>query len=123
MIVVHSGGLVGISRTLHLNDDKSIPNEFGLRAAVLMGTYGVLLFVLHFVEILLFALFYHFVGAMKSLEAALYYSASCYATLGTAPDKFSTEWRLVGALEALIGFVLIGWSTAFMVRTLRRIID
>ena len=29
----------------------------------------------------------------------------------------------VGALEALIGFVLIGWSTAFMVRTLRRIID
>jgi Ion channel len=123
MIVVHSGGLVGISRTLHLDDDKSIPNEFGLRAAVLMGTYGVLLFVLHFVEILLFALFYHFVGAMRSLETALYYSASCYATLGTAPGNFSTEWRLVGALEALIGFVLIGWSTAFMVRTLRRIID
>ena len=123
MIVVHSGGLVGISRALHLDDDKSIPNEFGLRAAVLMGTYGVLLFVLHFLEILLFALFYHFVGAMRSLEAALYYSASCYATLGTAPGNFSEEWRLVGALEALIGFVLIGWSTAFMVRTLRRIID
>ena len=36
---------------------------------------------------------------------------------------FSDEWRLVGALEALVGFILIGWSTAFMVRTLRKIID
>ena len=123
MVVVHSGGLVGISRVLHLNDEKFIPNEFGLRASVLMGTYGLLLFALHFVEIFLFALFYHFVGAMRSLEGALYYSASCYATLGTATADFSEEWRLVGALEALIGFVLIGWSTAFMVRTLRRIID
>jgi ascorbate-specific PTS system EIIC-type component UlaA len=37
--------------------------------------------------------------------------------------SFPEEWRLVGALEALVGFLLIGWSTAFMVQTLRRIID
>ena len=123
MVVVHSAGLVGISRALHLTDEKSIPNEFGLRAAALMGTYGLLLFLLHFFEIFLFAAFFRYVGALKSMEEALYYSASCYATLGTAASNFAEEWRLVGALEALIGFVLIGWSTAFMVRTLRRIID
>ena len=123
MVVVHSAGLVGISRALHLHDERSIPNEFGLRAAALMGTYGLLLFLLHFLEIYLFAIFYRYVGALKSMEAALYYSASCYATLGTAAANFAEEWRLVGALEALIGFVLIGWSTAFMVRTLRKIID
>ncbi|NUT00545.1 MAG: two pore domain potassium channel family protein, partial [Sphingomonas sp.] len=99
------------------------PNEFGLRAATLMGTYGVLLFALHFVEIFVFAAFFRTVGAMHSMEEALYYSASCYATLGAAAESFAEEWRLVGALEALIGFVLIGWSTAFMVRTLRKIID
>ena len=123
MVVVHSAGLVGISRALHLHDERSIPNEFGLRAAALMGTYGLLLFLLHFLEIYLFAIFYRSVGALKSMEAALYYSASCYATLGTASANFAEEWRLVGSLEALIGFVLIGWSTAFMVRTLRKIID
>ena len=123
MVVVHSAGLVGISRALHLHDERSIPNEFGLRAAALMGTYGLLLFLLHFLEIYLFAIFYRYVGALKSMEAALYYSASCYATLGAATTGFSEEWRLVGSLEALIGFILIGWSTAFMVRTLRRIID
>jgi hypothetical protein len=88
-----------------------------------MGTYGLLLFLLHFLEIFVFAAFYKAVGAMRSMEEALYYSASCYATLGASTVGFSEEWRLVGALEALIGFILIGWSTAFMVRTLRRIID
>ena len=122
-VVMHSSGLVGISRLLHLRDESSIPNEFGLRASVLMGSYGLLLFALHFAEIFVFALFYHFVAAMHPLEAALFYSASCYATLGSVNGGFSQEWRLVGSLEALIGFVLIGWSTAFMVRTLRRIID
>jgi hypothetical protein len=39
MVVVHSAGLVSISRALHLTDEKSIPNEFGLRAAALMGSY------------------------------------------------------------------------------------
>ena len=81
MVTIHSAGLVSISRVLHLNDERSIPNEFGLRASVLMGSYGLLLFALHFVEIFIFAVFYHLVGAMKTLEEALYYSASCYATL------------------------------------------
>ena len=122
MLIVHSSGLVGISKVLHLNDDKAIPSEFGLRASFLMGTYGLMLFALHFLEIFLFAIFFRVVGAMRTLEEALYYSASCYATLG-AQMTFNEEWRLVGALEALVGFVLIGWSTAFMVRTLRKIID
>ena len=89
-----------------------------------MGTYGLLLMALHFMEIFIFAIVLSGQsGAMHSLEEALYYSASCYATLGDAAANFPNEWRLVGALEALIGFVLIGWSTAFMVRTLRKIID
>ena len=123
MVIVHSAGLVGISRVLHLHDERTIPNKFGMRAATLMGSYGLLLFALHFLEIFMFAAFYKAVGAMRSMEQALYYSASCYATLGASTVGFSEKWRLVGALEALIGFILIGWSTAFMVRTLRRIID
>ena len=123
MVLIHSAGLVGISRMLHLHDEKSIPNKFGLRAATLMGSYGLVLFVLHFLEIFVFAAFYRWVGAMRTMEEALFYSASSYATLGAPGATFHEQWRLVGALEALIGFVLIGWSTAFMVRTLRKIID
>ena len=122
MVTIHSAGLVAITRSLRLHQDRSIPNEWGLRAAAVLSTYGVLLFVLHLIEIFIFAAFYRWTGSLKSMEEALYYSASSYATLGVTA-RFSEEWRLVGALEALIGFVLIGWSTAAMVRTLRRIVE
>ena len=72
MVLIHSAGLVGISWMLHLHDEKSIPNKFGLRAATLMGSYGLLLFVLHFLEIFVFAAFYRWVGAMRTMEEALF---------------------------------------------------
>ena len=123
MVVIHSCGLVGISRLLGLHDEKSIPERFGIGGILLMGKFGVLLFALHIAEIFVFAFIYMWVSAITTLEEALYYSASAYATLGWTAEYFPTDWRLIGALEALIGFILIGWSTAFMVRTLRKIME
>ena len=44
-----------------------------------------------------------------------------YATLGRTADYFPPDWRLIGALEALIGFLLIGWSKAFIVSKANRL--
>lgn len=123
MIVVHSMGLVGISRLLRLERERLLEHDFNVQAIALLGTFGLLLFSLHIAEICIFAGFYLSVGALDSLEEALYYSASAYATLGRTAEYFPDQWRLIGALEALIGFILIGWSTAFMVTTMRRLTD
>lgn len=122
MVAIHSAGLVSISRVLHVRDDKRIPKGFGLRAATLMGSYGLCLFALHFLEILIFACFFRYVGGLRTIEEALYYSASNYVTLGAVSANFAEKWRLVGALEALIGSILVGWTIAFMVGALRRIL-
>ena len=123
MVVIHSIALIEFSRRLHLREEELRDRRFDYTAVTLMAVLGLLLFVLHMIEILVFAGFYMAVGAITHFEAALYYSASVYATLGTTGDVFAEEWRLVGAIEAVVGFILIGWSTAFMVRTLRKIID
>lgn len=120
-IVIHSIGLIEFSRRLHLRREELRDREFDYRAIVLLVGLGMLLLTLHSVEILMFALFYLGVGALHSMEEALYYSASCYATLGATTPFFAPEWRLVGAVEAVIGFILIGWSTAFMVSTVNRL--
>jgi hypothetical protein len=73
------------------------------------------------IEITIFALFYMFIGAIDGLEEALSYSASTYATLGRTAEYFPQEWRLIGSIEALIGFLLIGWSTAFIVRNVDKL--
>ena len=115
MTVVHAVGLATISRVLGLDDERLEKLDFNYRAVLLMCGMALALFALHIVEIGIFAGFYMVIGALQTLEEALYYSASAYATLGRTAEYFPFEWRLLGAIEALVGFLLIGWSTAFIV--------
>lgn len=115
MTVVHGVGLATVSKALGLDDERLEELDFNFRAVLLMCGMALALFALHMVEIAIFAGFYIAIGALQTLEEALFYSASAYATLGRTADYFPLEWRLVGAIEALIGFLLIGWSTAFIV--------
>jgi len=113
--VTHSLGLTAVSKTLRLRTERLKEMDFSWRSLGLTAGMAIMLLLLHSVEIFLFAAFYIFVGAMAELEAALYYSAAAYATLGRTADYFPDSWRLFGAIEALIGFLMIGWSTAFIV--------
>lgn len=122
MVVMHTLGLIGISRLLGLQEKRLLEHAFDHRAVGLIGSFGLLLILLHMAEILVFALFYLAVSGLN-FEEALYYSASAYATLGRTADYFPSDWRLMGAFEALIGFILIGWSTAFMVTTMRKLAE
>lgn len=70
----------------------------------------------------MFALLFLEVGATRTLEASLYFSASSYATLGHPDIDFPEKWRLLGAMEGLIGFLLIGWSTAVFVTDMNKLI-
>jgi hypothetical protein len=123
MVIVHSAGLILISKALRLREDRLRSHKLNVGAFALLGAVGLLLFALHIAEIFIFAGFFLLVDAMQTLEEALFYSASAYATLGWTAEYFPPEWRLIGALEALIGFVLIGWSTAFMVSTMKQLSD
>ena len=121
MTVIHGVGLLAVARFLRLKKERLEERTLDAGAFVLMGAVGMSIFALHTLEIWVFAGFYMLVGAIDTLKEALFYSASAYATLGRPTDFFPDEWRLIGALEALVGFVLIGWSTAFIVSTMNRL--
>lgn len=120
MVVVHAVGLLAIARLLHLDPEMLRKRIVDLKAILTMASLGTLLFALHIFEILLFAIFYIAIGAFGQLEDALFFSASAYTTLGLTAN-FPEAWRLLGAVEALVGFVLIGWSTAFIISTMEKI--
>ena len=120
LTIVHAVGLVWVSKGLHLEPDILKQRTVDLRGIMTMASLGTLLFALHILEILLFAVFYLAIGAFGQLEDALFFSASAYTTLGLTAN-FPEAWRLLGAVEALIGFVLIGWSTAFIISTLEKL--
>ena len=76
------------------------------------------LFVLHGVEIWFYAFAYRALGVLPTIEQALYYSISAYSTIGEAGPFLPQSWRVVGALEAINGMLLLGWSTAFLYKIL-----
>lgn len=121
MTLIHALGLTAISRTLNLKRSHLEEIDFCVRSVFRMSAMGLLLLILHTFEIGIFAALYLFLEALSSVEDAIYFSASAYTTLGITADYFPAEWRIVGAMEALIGFLLIGWSTAFIVSKVSRI--
>jgi hypothetical protein len=51
----------------------------------------------------------------NDLESSLYFSTETFSTLGYGDITPLPRWRLFAALEAVNGFLLIGWSTAYLV--------
>jgi len=119
--LLHAGGLYGVSRLFHLEDKELERRSAGPSTAGLIVAIALSIFLLHLTEIALFAAFYHGVGAIDGFENALFYSASFYTTAGHGVEDLTRGWRLFGASEALAGFLLIGWSTAYLVQKLRRL--
>jgi hypothetical protein len=123
MTIIHSLGLIGITKTLHLSSGRLRRETVNPQSILMIGLLGLLIFLIHIVEIFIFAGFYLLIDAVPDLQKSLYYSASAYATLSATTDYFPKDWRLIGALEGLVGFVLIGWSTAFMATTMNELSD
>lgn len=89
---------------------------------VLMLTTTVLgVFMAHIVQIWLWAFFYLSVGALPDLEVALYFSASSFTTVGFGDVFLDKQWRLMSAFEAANGFILFGWSTAFIFEVMSKL--
>lgn len=120
-VAVHYEGLRTISA---FTANLTVPH----RALSLVVIAGVLL--AHLIEICLFAVGFFLMHAQFGLGAIgghngtpldyFYFSATTYSTLGVG-DLFPTgALRLVAGVEALTGFVLIGWSASFTYLTMQR---
>ena len=80
------------------------------------------LVLLHIGEIAAWAFVYAWRGAMADLTTALYFSAVTYTTTGYGDVVLPQEWRLVGAIEALTGILMCGWSTGFLFAVVSRMV-
>ena len=122
-VVIHAAGLYALTRVMRLEDRKEAiarihPMSLRGFAATLVAILGI--FVLHGVEIWLYAFLYTFLGAIGTLRDAVYFSIITYGAIGYGDAQMAEEWRLVSAIEGINGIVLIGWSTAFFITVIGR---
>jgi voltage-gated potassium channel len=91
---------------------------------VLVLTIAVLgTFLSHVVQIWIWASFYILVDAVPDFETALYFSTSSFTTVGFGDVVLSKEWRLLSSFQAANGFILFGWSTAFLFEVMYRLYE
>ena len=120
-VTTHFWGLLALLRLLRARGARFRAHEsmVGQGALILFVVFGI--FLIHTIEIWLYAAAFKIVGAQPNFEAALYYSTVTFASLGQGDVLLAPEWRLFGAIEAANGVILFAWSTAFLLSVMARL--
>jgi hypothetical protein len=119
-VVIHTAGLIFIAAcTLWLGQKLQLRHHDAGRTLIMTAMVLGILAVLT-IEVWSWALAYSSLGATGSFADSLYLSTAMFATVGPEGITFDPRWRLLSALEGINGFLLIGWSTAFLVRASTR---
>ncbi len=113
-VVVHTLGLIVTTRIVaagvaHLRNHGQ-RTRMGAMIFVVISLFGVIS-----VEVWVWAGVYIVLGVLPDLESALYFSTVTFATIGYGDIVPGPMWRILAALEGINGFLLIGWSTAYLV--------
>lgn len=80
-----------------------------------------MLLALHFLEISVWAAAFAGAHVLPDFETSLYYSLKSYTTVGYGDVLPPLSWRLLGPMEAAIGVLMLGWSTAIIVAAVQRL--
>ncbi len=88
---------------------------------VVMGATTLLATTLHALEALFWAAAYLLLGALPDLKTSMLYSLNAITSYGHHELLLEERWRLMGAIEALNGWLLFGLTTAFLFGMLERV--
>ena len=92
------------------------------RSGTLIARFTIFIIVLHGLQILLWASYYHW-KFFSSWESALYFSIANYTTVGAGDLLLPGTWRILGAVESGIGILMCGLSIAFIFAAITRLIE
>lgn len=113
-VAIHGAGMIVGLRRLHFTVPKhghhfSLPAMFWIVVRVVYG-----LFLLHMLQVMVWAGCYEWIGCFPDLATSFYYSATSYSTVGFGDVVPQGNWRILGSIEAVTGVLMFGWSTGVL---------
>jgi hypothetical protein len=81
---------------------------------IVVGTTTLLATCFHGIEAIIWAKAFRLLGALPDLKSAILYSLNAITSFGHTTLSLEPKWQLMGALEALNGWLLFGLTTAFL---------
>lgn len=115
-VVIHAVALDRVVTLLEKIGPRVFKKFKQLWEIPLMVITVLIIFLTHIVQIWLWALLFYYLTpeTLPDLESALYFSTSSFTTVGFGDVYLEKDWRLLSSFEAANGFILFGWSTAFI---------
>jgi len=87
----------------------------GLGATLQLGFITTILLLLAFLQSLAWAVMYLWTGAVGDFHQALFFSLSCFSTLGFANYLPPRGHDVLAAMQGIVGSLSMGWSAAIIV--------
>ena len=122
-VLIHVSGLGLISqKVVHGNLGRMIERRHPKVAlVVVLGATTLLATCLHGIEAGIWAVAYRFLGAIREFRYAMLYSLNAITSYGHTNLELPDHWHLMGALEALNGWLLFGLTTAFLFAVIEKV--
>jgi hypothetical protein len=102
-------GIEKLRDHLETHTTKSI-----VRSTLKLAVFVLWLFLATIIEVWAWATLYLALGAIGTLEKAVYFSTVTFTTLGFGDITLDEAWRLLSSFEAANGLLMFGWSTALV---------
>jgi hypothetical protein len=74
-----------------------------------------------FLESIAWAVTYLVVGALETVDTAIYFAIVTYTTLGYGDVVLEGPWHLLAAFSSINGIIMFGWSTAIVLAAVQNI--
>ena len=121
-VVVHVFGLGLISqRAVRVSSGIDERRHRTAVFVVVMGAATLLATSLHGMEAGIWAATYRLLGALPDGKSAMLYSLNAMTSYGHTNLSLEPHWHLMGAIEALNGWLLFGLTTAFLFAVIQKV--
>lgn len=112
--IIHAAGLMALIATLLRHTALGRADAQPVHMARFVALVVLSVFLLHALEIWIWALLYQALGEFEDHARALYFSTTVFTTLGFGDIVLTPRWQLLSSMEAANGIILFGLSTALL---------
>jgi len=121
-VVIHIVGLVLLSqRALRISSEWIGHRRPKGAFVALIGVTTLLATCLHGIEAAIWAGAYRILGSLPDIRSSVLYSLNAMTSYGHTTLSLQEHWQLMGALEALNGWLLFGLTTAFLFAVIQKV--
>jgi len=121
-VVIHVAGL-GLASERALPILRGITERRHPKTSFVVATGAATLLAtcLHGIEAGIWAIAYRLLSALPNLRSSMLYSLNAITSYGHANVNLDDHWQLLGALEAVNGWLLFGLTTAFLFAVIQKV--